>query len=81
MNQREERQGAQLRRGLFGLINKLKETFDVDDLKKARQKIIEMNQRITDLEALADQARTKLIDHEQRIKALEEAQARSSIVK
>ena len=64
---------AQLRRNLFGLIRKLKQVFDVDSFDKARDKLKEMNQRISDLEEKAEQAKAKLIDHEQRIQALEQA--------
>lgn len=56
---------------IFGLIKRLKQIFDVDDLNKARDKIIEMNQRISDLEDKAEQAKTILQDHEQRLRALE----------
>lgn len=70
-NHDKDSQRAQLRRSLFGIIHELKQAFDIDDIRKLREKIQNMNQRLTDLDAKAELAKAKLQDHEARISALE----------
>jgi chromosome segregation ATPase len=63
----EERNRAQTRRGLFGIIRDLNDVFGVKKLKNARDKIIEINQRLSTLESKAEQAKAALQDHEARL--------------